>query len=240
MVLGEIIKMNCQEIKKLMGAYVFGDLEPHEMKLVRTHAQDCSDCYEDLIARTQVSINLGESLPTLSDADRLMITRGVRERIRLEENYKPGVFSKLIPALGLCGLMVIGFGLGRLIAQKPIAQKTIGFAISHSGSKNIPKLPFNTANSIHNSKPNSSIIDNVKKKIGESAVNNLGNFRSLGVTNRGVSNNRKGHTIILDEPLPIIDETTQSQVDNKPVENNSQLKPEQPISGEQTNKNENP
>lgn len=213
--------MNCKEVKKLMGAYIFGDLEPQDMKLVRLHAKDCPVCYQDLISRTEVSINLGASTPTLSDEDKLMIVRGVRNRIQIDETSNIGVFSKLIPALGLCGLMVIGFGLGKLIAQKPIIQKPAGIAISHPNKTIMPMPPINSAQSLHNTKPSVNILDKVKDKIGESAVNNIDNNRALGITNRGGSNGHKAQTIILDEPLPVVEEPIQQEpLQNKSIEQN--------------------
>lgn len=221
-----------------MGAYIFGDLEPQEMKLVRLHAKDCSACYQDLIIRTQVSINLGESTPTLSSEDKLMIARGVRNRIQIEETSNIGVFSKLIPTLGLCGLMVIGFGFGRLIAQKPIIQKSADFAISRSNTIKAPKMPFNSAQTLHNTKPSVSILDKVKDKIGESAVNNIDNNRALGITNRGGNSGHKAQTIILDEPLPVVEEPIQQEpIQNKPIEQN-QPNLEQ-TTGEKTDQNAN-
>lgn len=112
--------MKCRQAQELMGAYLYGDLAPEEMRELRVHAQDCTLCREDLATRGKVVSSLGDVTPELSDADRQRIAWSVKGAVRKKEaRNRPSIF-RLVPALGLAAaVLAAGFMAGRFATRTP-------------------------------------------------------------------------------------------------------------------------
>ena len=102
-----------------MGAYLYGDLAPDEMRELRVHAQDCVLCREDLATRGRVVSSLPDASPALSDTDRQRIAWSVTGAIRKQEVRTRPLALRLAPVLALAAaVLVAGFLAGR-IASRP-------------------------------------------------------------------------------------------------------------------------
>lgn len=117
--------MKCRQAQDLMGAYLYGDLAPEEMRELRVHAQDCTLCREDLATRGRVVSSLSDSVPTLSDADRQRIAWSVKGATRRRDMSRP--FARRL-AFGLVlGVILAGLALGRVALRslRPSAVLTV-------------------------------------------------------------------------------------------------------------------
>ena len=72
--------MKCKDIKDLIGPYLYGDLSPEEMRAVRTHAQLCEACREDIGSQGALIGALANRAPELTDDERQRIVGRSRAR----------------------------------------------------------------------------------------------------------------------------------------------------------------
>jgi hypothetical protein len=107
--------MKCRQAQDLMGAYLYGDLAPEEMRELRLHTQDCALCREDLAARGRVVSSLSDAAPKLSDEDRQRIAWSVKGAVTRRELEERPLLLRLAPGLALAAaVLVAGFALGRV------------------------------------------------------------------------------------------------------------------------------
>jgi hypothetical protein len=74
--------MKCKRIQEKIGAYLYGDLAPDEMREVRLHTQSCAACKEDVESRGKVLAAIPSAAPELSDDERTQIAWAVKGAIR--------------------------------------------------------------------------------------------------------------------------------------------------------------
>jgi hypothetical protein len=112
--------MKCRQAQELMGAYLYGDLAPEEMRDLRTHAQDCVLCREDLATRGRVVSSLDDSPPTLSDDDRQRIAWSVKGAIRKQQTRSRPLALRLAPTFALAAaVLAAGFLAGKITNRPP-------------------------------------------------------------------------------------------------------------------------
>lgn len=120
-----------------MGAYLYGDLSPEEMKSVRLHTRECEACREDLRLRAQAVSYVPDNPPELTDADKNRITDSVNRADKsntVQKKFK----LKLVPALGIAVVLLIGFAVGSLIRQHNDRSDEINQA--NTGSRTIVQI----------------------------------------------------------------------------------------------------
>jgi len=98
-----------------MGAYLYGDLSPVEMREVRLHTQDCSECREDLRERGQIIASLGDGAPMLNDDERQSIAWSVQGAVRLQEQERQYSRFRLAPAYVIVFVLAVGLVVGSTI-----------------------------------------------------------------------------------------------------------------------------
>ncbi|MGI6295616.1 MAG: zf-HC2 domain-containing protein [Armatimonadota bacterium] len=114
--------MNCRQAKELMGAYLYGDLDPDQMRDLRLHAKDCACCREDLLSRGKVISALNDSVPAISDTDRQRIAWSVKGAVRNQQAYKTPLIVRLAPTAALVAVVLLtGFFAGK-ITNRPSNQ----------------------------------------------------------------------------------------------------------------------
>lgn len=106
--------MKCDQIRDLMGAFLYGDLSADEMREVRAHAQGCGECKRDLEARTGVVAAISDRAPALTDAERQRIAWAVRGAVSRAPVREP-TGRRWLPAFGLAMALVAGIALGTAI-----------------------------------------------------------------------------------------------------------------------------
>jgi len=103
--------MKCDQIRELMGAFLYGDLSPDEMREVRAHAQACGDCKQDLETRTSVVTAIGGKAPALSDSERQRVAWAVRGAVSRASEPEPAR-SRWLPAFGVAMAVIAGHRAG--------------------------------------------------------------------------------------------------------------------------------
>ncbi len=107
--------MRCSQAQELMGAYLYGDLTPDEMRNLRLHTQECALCREDLTTRGRVVSSLSDATPELSDTDRQRIAWSVKGAVNRQRLENRPLILRLAPAMALAAAVLIaGFTLGRV------------------------------------------------------------------------------------------------------------------------------
>jgi len=135
-----------------MGAYLYGDLAPEEMRDLRVHAQDCVLCREDLATRGRVVSSLSDEAPSLSDADRQRIAWSVKGAIRKQQARSRPLVLRLAPTLAIAAaVLAAGFWAGRMATRSPqqaaSAAKDSGRPKAEVEVKEMPREPSKAAKS---------------------------------------------------------------------------------------------
>lgn len=110
--------MKCKQAQDLIGAYIYGDLAPDEMRDLRVHAQDCALCREDLESRGRIVSLFDDSVPALSDEERQRIAWSVKGAVRKEQLQRKPLALRLMPSFALAGLLIAGIFVGRYVVTK--------------------------------------------------------------------------------------------------------------------------
>ena len=111
---GEVIEMKCKRIQEMMGAYLYGDLAPDEMREVRLHTQGCEACREDVESRGKVVSSIPSAAPELSDDERMQIAWGVKGAIRNGGQVREGFRWGYVAAIG--SVVIAGLAVAALVA----------------------------------------------------------------------------------------------------------------------------
>ncbi|MCE5198119.1 MAG: zf-HC2 domain-containing protein [Armatimonadota bacterium] len=123
--------MKCKQVRELMGAYLYGDLTPSEMKEVRLHTQECAECRQDLESRGKTISLLSDKIPALDDNARQQIAWSVRGAVRARRSL---LRSWLAPICALAGIVLIGFTAGRLLNSHESSPGVQANRLGHSGA----------------------------------------------------------------------------------------------------------
>ncbi len=126
-----------------MGAYLYGDLSPNEMREVRFHTQECPQCREELEARGRVVSSLDNKVPELSDTDRQSIAWTVKGAIRHAELSQQRAGLRWAPALAVGVVMLAGLAAGVLLSTnlgKPPPSKQAAAPRKQERSKAVVKV----------------------------------------------------------------------------------------------------
>jgi hypothetical protein len=86
--------VSCKKIADLIGAYIYGDLTPDEMRMTRMHMEECQSCAKELEFRSKTLALIPTETPMLSDEEKQRIMWTVRGAVR--EQSKPvrsGIFT---------------------------------------------------------------------------------------------------------------------------------------------------
>ncbi|MCE5313970.1 MAG: zf-HC2 domain-containing protein [Armatimonadota bacterium] len=105
--------MKCKRIRNMMGAYLYGDLEPEQMREVRLHTQDCEACSFDLKSRGLVISSLENEAPTLSDAQKQSIACAVRGALATGKPAGMSWWVRPASAVALASLVIAALTVGK-------------------------------------------------------------------------------------------------------------------------------
>ena len=107
--------MKCRHVRHVMGAYLYGDLAPEEMRQVREHVEQCGECREDLHGRGTVAASLDDTAGALTDQDRQEITWSVKGAVRAKERQSRAFGLRLAPTFGVAAVLLLGFAIGFVV-----------------------------------------------------------------------------------------------------------------------------
>jgi hypothetical protein len=111
---------NCRSVADLLGAYIYGDLTPDEMRRVRTHIEECDACARELETRSHAVALVPNDLPTLSDEERQRVTWAVKGALRARGEAVP--FRLISPGsvrgLAVAAVVVAAFAAGIILGSK--------------------------------------------------------------------------------------------------------------------------
>ena len=213
--------MKCRKVKELMGAYLFGDLSPAEMREVRDHALNCDECGEDLMSRGALIAAMDDSVPTLTDMERQEISWSVKGAVRATEEM--GSRRRFMPAAAIaCGIMLLaGLVLGKVITtytpgssepvrqaseEKPRAIVTVTPKQVDSDSSN--------ANDTAKSEPEYQVSPEVIERVG-GAIR-----RSAGLATARTRDEARRQNVVAPEKSgagSAVEESHQTKSDEKPA-----------------------
>lgn len=166
--------MKCRQAQELMGAYLYGDLSPGEMRDLRLHALECAVCREDLAARGRVVSSLSDATPKLTDEERQRIAWSVKGAVTRRRFEERPMIVRLAPAVVLAvAVLVAGFALGRVTPQAENAaarEPTKKDIVSQAQVEVTEKTP-----------PAGTKIDDATAKKALAALQLLDSVKSLGV-----------------------------------------------------------
>lgn len=111
---------DCKKIVDLLGAYVYGDLSPEEMRRVRLHVKDCEKCSGELAERSLVVKLIPSELPKLSDEERMRIAWTVKGAVRTKEESKRFfLFTPMfMRGMAFAATIVVAFAAGKIYGTK--------------------------------------------------------------------------------------------------------------------------
>lgn len=211
-----------------MGAYLYGDLEPEDMRDIRLHAQVCDKCRADLESRGQVISSLSAQAPVLQDHDKQRIARNVKEAItgldhediRLNRTNEPDTglwWLRPASAVAIAGFLLAGFAIGRHIGgglsagsrqstDISKARVTITEAAPDNSSDNATEASTDT----HQSNSRSKKIENMADYARRMAIPAV-----TGPTDRNSNQDKRRH-VIHEEPLSVAGQSDiKGEQDNK-------------------------
>jgi len=123
--------MKCNDIRDLIGPYLYGDLSPEEMRAVRTHAQLCETCREDTSTQGMLIGSLGNRAPELTDDERQRILWSVKGAVRAQERERYIFGFRFSPAYALAAAVIIGMVAIKVvdtISTRQVAKPTPGIS----------------------------------------------------------------------------------------------------------------
>jgi len=195
--------MNCKQTQNMMGAYLYGDLSPSEMRGVRLHVEKCSKCREDLASRGQVICSVPNTPPALSDEERQSIAWTVKGAIRHAELARDRRGFPWAPALAVGIVLVAVLAVGVLLlldanqpprgaqAKTPSRQETSPATVKITEDRQAPPRTGRQAAS-----PTGSAIDSDdetidgqrRPNVADRMTNIIRRGASLGATSRNRGN----------------------------------------------------
>jgi|YNPNPStandDraft_1061719.scaffolds.fasta_scaffold00001_114 hypothetical protein len=135
--------MKCNEVRGLLGAYIYDDLTASEMRDLRLHVSECESCAEELHAQRNVIGMLDSEIASLDDTQRQRIAWFVKGAV--ERKSRERKWFSLRAYFALAATLLAGLALGTLVGSRTLwpTHKTIAFW--HRPSNAAPKkhsLPF--------------------------------------------------------------------------------------------------
>lgn len=217
--------MNCKQTSKLMGAYIYGDLPPEQMQEVRTHANECTRCREDLSSRKAAVAAIPGQVPELTDAEKQRIEWFVKGALSRQSEH-PRVSRWMVPALGGAAAVAAGLAIAVLLASggtKPIPVRPEKSSASKAVAK-VRREPSEhpTAESAETArvkKPQSgppdalSIAETVTRAVGAAVRTGAG----VASASRGSSHNKPILPGKPAEEVPTVEEDIKDEPQEKPL-----------------------
>lgn len=164
--------MKCRQARDLIGAYLYGDLAPEEMRDLRVHAQECAVCREDLASRGRIVSSLDDTIPTLTEEEKQRVAWSVRGAVRKEQLRRKPLGRRLVPAFALAGVLIAAITVGRFVVMRSGHPATAKMAKGPAGaSVRVKELP-----PADNSSKSSQLTDQVSELI-QSLMNPTATFQ---------------------------------------------------------------
>lgn len=180
--------MKCKDIKDLIGPYLYGDLSPEEMRAVRTHAQLCEVCSEDISSRGALIGALANRAPELTDDERQRIAWSVKGAIRAKEREKSLFGFRFTPAYGLAAVVIVGMVAIKVVGSmsaREVAHTTPGVKPAAIAKKvQTPESPKHVLEN-NGTRENSSNTAAVPNDTGDKAPSSSG-IAGMADTARGM------------------------------------------------------
>lgn len=227
--------MTCSKTKGLMGPYVFGDASDEEMRIVRSHTEQCSRCRTDLKEQMTIRKGLYDTVPELSEDDISRIKWYVKGAVSDYSKPRSSIIRRFLPAFSMLLFLALGFAFGRWIG---VEHHTDNGQLATTSLPSIT-LQENSSQTTGTKKEKAPAMPNkAEKTASTSDTDNSGTvsptaadyFRSLTNAARdssatGLATTRQGHSekrhrvIILDQPLPLISGSNANNSEVRPDEN---------------------
>lgn len=115
----------CKKIAGMIGAYIYGDLSPEEMRAVRLHAEECDVCSREIEARIRTISLMPTDVPELSDEERRRVMWTVKGAVKAKNGKKRFILFSPSFAQGfaLATVILAAFTGGAFIGYSKIPPK---------------------------------------------------------------------------------------------------------------------
>lgn len=175
--------MKCKQARELMGVYLYGDLDPDEMRQLRLHTRNCAACREDLASRGRITSIIDDAAPKLDEDEKQRIMWSVSAAVDSPRTRRRPLWSRFAPALAMGGIFVVCVGIGmfigmRMMTPRPAQPVAVGppgpdRVASLSRPAAIGKHPAGAKHTLIPSK-NQAPVQNLAKNTGSGRQNPLG------------------------------------------------------------------
>jgi len=136
--------MKCKRIQEMMGAYLYGDLAPDELREVRLHTQGCAVCKEDVESRGKVLAAIPSAAPELSDDERMQIAWGVKGALKngaqAREGFRWGYVAAVatVALAGLAVAAIVVYNSSRPLSSMQARQRSASPVVSIREERRAP------------------------------------------------------------------------------------------------------
>jgi len=115
----------CKKIAEMIGAYIYGDLSPVEMRTVRLHAEECEACSSEIEERIRTISLIPADVPVLSDEDRRRVMWTVKGAIKAKCDSQRFILFRPSFARGfaLAAVILAAFVGGAFVGYSKIPPK---------------------------------------------------------------------------------------------------------------------
>ena len=211
-----------------MGAYLYGDLSPEEMREVRLHTQVCDRCRVDLEERGRVVASLGDAVPELTDQEKARIAWTVKGALRDNVAPRTGFRLKWGSALAAAVLAVAGLAVGAHVlirqpspptAPEPRVDRELSRAVTVEEVPTKPKSE--TGKSIAASETGNStpvVKRRRSTRFGDNAARFVRDNVPGTVASRSDEDSNRKKTVVPDAPAPVVDAPSPQPKENGSVD----------------------
>ena len=109
-----------RHVKNIIGAYIYGDLAPEEMRRVREHLDGCEPCREDAESQARAIACIPDQGRTLLEVDRQRVRWSVLGAVRRDssEPVRRAAVWRLLRGFGMAGALACMFVGGLFVGAQ--------------------------------------------------------------------------------------------------------------------------
>ena len=207
--------MKCKRARELMGAYLYGDLTPEQMRELRLHVSDCEQCREDLRTRGIVVSSLDTEVPQLDESERQRIAWSVKGAVKAQARERRVFGFRIAPTFAVAAILIAFILTGAWITTRQSEPAITAEQVQKDGAQeNIVKVqpapePANT---------NGGVLEQNGEKTASTpqtpddqpaiVIDRIPIVPAARViarpTHRSMENPERPKTVIPDAPLPVV------------------------------------
>lgn len=109
----------CHKTRAFMGAYLYGDMQPDEMREIRIHLETCDECRAEMQCQSDTISRIPDESPSLSAEDRAKILWSVKGAMRGQNAMRHTTpFRRAAWAFGAVAAVAVVFAAGAVVGGR--------------------------------------------------------------------------------------------------------------------------